>query len=136
MKHVPVTGDIQDMGGFYMDLIKAGFEVHGISQQGNSTVISLDDLEDKDPAPIAELWNGRPAEPVSRKELLERRQIQEDFEKGRPERIRTIRELRNPRPADEGFIQEFNNEQILMLEKPPEKDSWVKGVKKVLAKLW
>ncbi len=136
MKHVPVTGEISDLSGFYMDLLKAGFEVHGISQHGGSTVISLDDLEEKDPSSIAELWNGRPAETASRKELLERRKLQEDFEKGRPERLRVLRELRNPRPADEGFIQEFNNEQILLLEKTPEKDSWVSGVKKVLAKLW
>ncbi len=136
MKYAPVTGEILDLSGFYVDLLKAGFEVHGISQHGGSTVVSLDDLEDKDPSTIAELWNGRPAEQVSRKELLERRKLQEDFEKGRPERLRVLRELRNPRPADEGFIQEFNNEQILLLEQAPAKDSWAAGIKKVLAKLW
>lgn len=135
MKQATISGDIQDVGGFYMDLVKAGFEIYGMTQNAGVTVIRLHDLEDKDPAQIAELWIGRPAVRPSVKEILERRELISRYESGREERLRVLQEQRSS--SEEEYIPDFGSEQILPLsDVEGKRESLIGRIKNSLKKLW
>ena len=135
MKQATISGDIQDVGGFYMDLVKAGFEIYGMTQHAGMTVVKLHDLEDKDPLQIAELWIGRPAVRPSVKEIMERRDLIARYEAGREERLRALQEQRSS--IEDDYIPDFGTEQILPLsDGEVKKESLIGRLKNSLKKLW
>lgn len=60
-KTVQVDSKVEDLWGLYADLRRASFLVKNVGSDERGTYVYLDPSEEKDPTPIVEAWNGRPA---------------------------------------------------------------------------
>src|SRR5260221_13960240 len=75
MRIVKIDAEVPDSSGLFFDLIKAGYEVASVSLEKGSTLIHLENDEDKDPLPVADLWIGKDLVKPSKAVLEERRKI-------------------------------------------------------------
>lgn len=129
MKIVKVSGEIPDKSGLYFDLVKAEFEVRNISTDRGAVYIHLDEEEDKDPLPIADLWIGKALEKPSISLVKERRSIHEKFEQGRPARLAGLRtRVQAPEPA---FAYDSNEGVQVLAMEPAPKEGWLKKIMKL-----
>lgn len=81
---------IDDVGSAWYDLLKQGFDVHSVGASAESTIVYVDDSEDKNPQPILESWVGKPLVGLGRGSVERRRkeimQLLEDARKARIQR--------------------------------------------------
>ncbi len=138
MRTVKIDAEVPDSSGLFFDLIKAGYEVVSVSLEKGSTSIHLENDEDKDPSPIADLWIGRELVNPSKAIIDERRQIYGKHSDEKASRMAALRarieaqnEVSSSIPYEPYDGEEGRPVQTLLLEKP-KKESWLKG----LLKLW
>jgi len=85
---------IDDVGSVWYDLLKKGFDVHSVGAGADSTIVYVDDSEDKNPQPILENWVGKPLPEMSRSSVEKRRkeimQLLEDARKARVQKAADI----------------------------------------------
>lgn len=136
MRIVKIDAEIPDSSGLFFDLIKAGYEVSSVSSEKGSTLIHLEDDEDKDPSPVADLWIGKDAEKPSKVLMEERREVYEKHVAEKASRIAALRARMEVQNEVSSFVpdESYGDErpvQTLLLEKP-KKGTWLKN----LLKLW
>lgn len=78
---------IEDVGSAWYDLLKKGFDVESVGASAESTIVYVDDAEEKNPQPVLESWVGKPLVQVGRGVAEKRRreimQLLEDARKAR-----------------------------------------------------
>lgn len=131
MKIVKIDAEIPDKSGLFFDLVKAEFEVRNVSGEKEITYIVLEDEEEKDPLPIADLWIGKAVENTSTSLMKERRKIHEKFVQGKAARIAALR-IRTNYPENT-YAYESGGEdgvQVLTME-PAQSESWFSKLRKL-----
>lgn len=91
MRTVKLEAQVPDSSGLFFDLVKAGFEVVGVSSEKGTTCIHLEGEEDKDPLPVADLWIGKTADRPSRSTREERRKLYEKHIAEKSSRMAALR---------------------------------------------
>jgi hypothetical protein len=129
MKIVKVDAEVPDKSGLFFDLVKAEFEVRNVSGERGVVYIVLEDEEDKDPLPIADLWVGKTLERTSLSITKERRNIYEKFVQGKPARIAALRTRLQVQP-EPAYAYESDGVQVLAME-PAQKESWFTKLRKL-----
>jgi len=138
MKTTTLDVEINDTSGLFMDLIKAEFEVIGISKHNGSTMIRLEDEEDKDPLPIAELWIDKEIA-ISKSLMLGRKEIYDKYVSEKPARLAALRarigaesEVQYNVPYEELSDSSAQAQaQVLTLEPKKPKKNWLKTLKEL-----
>jgi hypothetical protein len=136
MKTATLDVEINDTSGLFMDLIKAEFEVVGISKHRGSTIICLEDEEDKDPLPIAELWIDKEIA-VSKSLMFSRKEIYEKYISDKPARMAAIKVrigVENGSYSDVPYEELSDSPiqaQVLTLEPKKPKKNWLKTLKEL-----
>lgn len=147
MRTVKLGKEVADVGGFFFELVKAGFEVLSISVQENVTHVNLEDEEDKDPLPLAEAFLEAPPRPPSRSVMEERREIYRKYLEEKPFRMENlraryrvsqeVRAIAREASAREGAIEapvallEEQRPEVLALP-PASNEGWLKKLLKFL----
>ena len=129
MRTVKLEAQVPDSSGLFFDLVKAGFEVIGVSSDKGTTCIHLEGEEDKDPLPVADLWIGKADDRPSRSMREERRKLYEKHVAEKPTRMAALRSRIQAQNEVSAFSPELSFDgqsadgpvQMLTLETPKKK---------------
>lgn len=130
MRIVKIDAEIPDKSGLFFDLVKAEFEIRNVSGEKEVTYIVLEDEEEKDPLPIADLWIGKGAENPSVSLMRERRKIHEKFVQGKSARLAALRVRVHPQSEPAYAYESDGGVQVLTME-PAQKESWFTKLRKL-----
>lgn len=140
MKTVKLDQEVTDVSSLYFDLIQAEFEVLSVGVHQQTTLINLEDEEEKDPIPMAERWVGVPAKAMSVSSLLERKAAHKKWESEKPFRMENLKAryrvsqevsaMRGRHPVEAMAMADASPE-VLALGSVP-RESWIKK----LLKFW
>lgn len=128
MKTIEFDRKVSDVPSLYFDLIKAEFEVSSIAVHEQSTLIYLEDEEDKDPLPIAAQWANGDEKAPSRSTMLERQEIYRKFQDEKPLRMENLR-ARMSRDGARVSVMDRDPEMLALSSAP--KESWFSKLRKL-----